>query len=146
MADESIIEYLQRKPYWIVDVLPKQVPVGTGGQYFQLEKYFLSHPQIDVICGKFVGMLARVNCYMDLQVSRDGEGWATNPLPELLSGWFMESVAAHQPLFFLLDACKSLLEFSGDDHYLTLYSPSEELLGLVGQLAAAEGLFVWKPK
>ena len=146
MIDESVIDHLQRKPYWIVDVLPKQVPEGAGGQYFQVEKYFLSHPQIDVICGKFVGMLARVNCYMDLQVSRDGEGWTANPLPEFLSGWFMESVAEQKPLFFLLDACKSLLEFSGDDHYLTLYGPSEGLLGLVGQLAAAVGLFVWKPK
>ncbi len=35
---------------------------------------------------------------------------------------------------------------SGDDHYMTIYNPDEDLLELVRQCAHAEGLFVWGPK
>ena len=39
-----------------------------------------------------------------------------------------------------------MVTFSGDDHYMTLYNPDAEMLDLVRQLAAAEGLFVWAPE
>ena len=34
--------------------------------------------------------------------------------------------------------------FDGDDHYMTFYNPSGELLELSGQIASSEGLFIWK--
>lgn len=36
---ENIDDLLQ-KPYWIIDILPKQVPADSSGQYFAVEKYF----------------------------------------------------------------------------------------------------------
>ena len=33
------IEELLNTPYWIIDILPKQVPAGGAGQYFAVEKY-----------------------------------------------------------------------------------------------------------
>ena len=47
------IEELLSKPYWIVDILPKQVPANSGGQYFTIEKYFLKSPHVDAIYRKF---------------------------------------------------------------------------------------------
>ena len=41
----TIEEYLN-KPYWVIDILPKQVPADSKGQYFKIEKYFLEHPQM----------------------------------------------------------------------------------------------------
>ena len=41
-------EYLN-KPFWVIDILPKQVPADGKGQYFKIEKYYLEHPQIDII-------------------------------------------------------------------------------------------------
>ena len=35
---------------------------------------------------------------------------------------------------------------NGDDLYLSLYGPSEELLELVRALAGAAGLFLWKTR
>ena len=42
MKDTDFIESLLEKPYWLIDVLPKQVPAGSAGQYFKAERYFLS--------------------------------------------------------------------------------------------------------
>ena len=50
----TIEEFLD-KPYWVIDILPKQVPADDRGQYFRIEKYFLEHPQIDIIYRKFPG-------------------------------------------------------------------------------------------
>lgn len=32
------IDDLLRKPYWIIDILPKQVPSNSEGQYFAIEQ------------------------------------------------------------------------------------------------------------
>ena len=78
-------------------------------------------------------------------MSTDGETWILNESPEGLARRFEESVASHSPLFILIQPGDAMVTFSGDDHYMTLYNPDEELLELVRQCAQAEGLFVWGP-
>ena len=144
MIRQDYIESLLEKPYWLIDVLPKQVPAGSAGLYFKVERYFLS--RLDEICRKFARILIRLNCYCDLQVSTDGEAWILNESPEDLVRRFEESIAFHSPLSILVGSDEALITFSGDDHYMTLYNPDEEILELVRQCALAEGLFVWGPK
>ena len=36
-----LIDELLQMPYWIIDILPEQVPEDSPGQYFSVEKYFL---------------------------------------------------------------------------------------------------------
>ena len=144
MNKSDVIESLLSKPYWLIDVLPKQVPAGSAGQYFKAERYFLSRR--DEISRKFALILIRLNCYYDLQVSTDGETWILNASPGDLARRFEESASSHSPLSIFIGSDVALVTFSGDDHYMTLYNPDEELLELVRQCAQAEGLFVWGPK
>ena len=144
MDKADLIENLLSKPYWLIDVLPKQVPAGSAGQYFRAERYFLSW--LDEISGKFARVFIRLNCYYDLQVSTDGETWILNESPEGLARRFEKSAAAHSPISVLIGSEDALITFSGDDHYMTLFNPDEKLLELVRQCAQAEGLFVWGPK
>ena len=144
MIRPDTIESLLEKPYWLIDVLPKQVPAGSAGQYFKVERYFLS--QLDEICRRYARILIRLNCYYDLQVSTDGETWIQNVSPADLVRHFEESAASHSPLSILIGSDEALITFSGDDHYMTLYNPDEELLELARQCAGAEGLFVWGPR
>lgn len=144
MDKTDIIENLLSKPYWLIDVLPKQVPAGSAGQYFKAERYFLSW--LDEISWRFARILIRLNCYYDLQMSTDGESWILNASPGDLARRFEESAASHTPLSILIGSDEALVTFSGDDHYMTIYNPDEELLELVRQCAQAEGLFVWGPK
>jgi len=144
MIRPDIIDSLLEKPYWLIDVLPKQVPAGSAGQYFKAERYFLS--KLDEISRRFARILIRLNCYYDLQLSTDGETWILNEFPEDLEHRFEESAASHSPLSVLVGSDEALITFNGDDHYMTMYNPDEELLELVRQCAGAEGLFVWGPK
>lgn len=132
---KDLVETLLSKPYWLIDVLPKQVPADGPGQYFAVEPIFLLPPFRDDMYRRFSSVLLKLNCYEDLAVSWDGEVWETNPSPEEL---------LRVPAMVLLEARDALITFAGDDHFMTLYNPDEDLLALIRPLAASEGLFLWR--
>ena len=140
----TIEEYLN-KPYWVIDILPKQVPADGKGQYFRIEKYFLEHPQIDNIYRKFTNILLKLNCYEDIGVSYDGEDWITNPAPHELEAALLKCVADNQMFYIILKSADVLITVSGDDTYMTVYNPTEETTELIGSLAGSEGLAIWQP-
>ena len=139
----TIEEYLERS-YWVIDILPKQVPADGKGQYFRIEKFFLEHPQIDNIYRKFTNILLKLNCYEDINVSYDGEDWITNPAPHELEAALLKCMADRQMFYIILKSADVLITVSGDDTYITVYNPAEEVLELIGSLAGSEGLFIWR--
>ena len=136
------IEKLLSEPYWIVDILPKQVPANAGGQYFTIEKYFLSPPHIDAIHHKFVNVILKLNCYDDILVFQvNNESWVENPAPDDLE----QIVLERKPLFVILKQSQTMLSITGDDHNMTVYGPNDETLALMSTIASSEGLYIWKP-
>lgn len=136
------IEELLTKPCWIVDILPKQVPANSGGQYFTIEKHFLSSPHVDAIYHKFANVLLKLNCYVDIMVFQiNEEAWVENPAPDCLERMVLE----RKPLFVVIKQSQAMLSITGDDHNMTLYGPDEETLQLISSITSAEGLYVWKP-
>ena len=142
---DDMMGALLEGPYWIVDILPEQVPANAAGQYFAVERYFLQPERIIPLRRKYAELLLRLNCYVDMAVSFDScASWETNPDPETfaerlagLSGnEFVRAVFAGQ---------NAMIDYDHNDTYLTVYDPGEALLGKVRALAAAEGLFVWAP-
>ena len=139
----TIEEYLN-KPYWVIDILPKQVPADGKGQYFRIEKYFLEHPQIDNIYRRFTNILLKLNCYEDIDVSHDGEEWLTNPTPHELEAALLKCMTDNQMFYIILKSTDVLITVSSDDTYMTVYNPTEEVLELIGSLVGSEGLFLWR--
>ncbi|MBR5087310.1 MAG: hypothetical protein IKX31_09940 [Muribaculaceae bacterium] len=137
------IEDLFSKPYWIIDILPKQVPADAGGQYFKIEKYILTPPRVDAINQKFADVLLKLNCYYDMMVCVvDEDKWLENPAPEILTQMVLDC----KSLNVLFNNAQEMISISGDDHFMTLYNPDKETLELITSLAIAEGLHVWKPE
>lgn len=136
----TVDDYLE-KPYWLIDILPKQVPANSRGQYFKIERYWLQQPQFSSICHQFASLLMKLNCYYEVSVA-DADGSASDSLQhECLE----KMLASGDAVYIVMDSENAMIGFNGDDHYMTLYNPSKELLELVSLLASSEGLFVWKP-
>ena len=136
------IEDLLTKSYWIVDILPKQVPDDAGGQYFTIEKFFLSPPHVDAIYQKFANVLLKLNCYVDLAVFKvEDESWVENPAPDDLERLVLE----RRPLFVVLKQSQAMLSITGDAHNMTVYGPNDDTLALISVIASSEGLYLWKP-
>ncbi len=132
-------------PYWVLDVLPEQVPADAKGQYFAVERYFLQSERIHSLRRQYAEILLRLNCYYDMSVSFDScMSWKTNPDPEqfieqavgLSGNDFLRAVFAEQ---------NAMIDYDHNDTYMTVYDPESALLDKVRALAAANGFFVWSP-
>lgn len=141
----TIEDYLETF-YWVIDLLPKQVPAQSRGQYFRIEEHFQSHPHIDALYRRFTDILFKLNCYEDMAFSTDGEQWETNPLPTQIEAMVQQSLTNLRMLYVMLPAVETLITLSADDIYMTIYNPSEETLELLAPLVTSEGLFIWKPE
>lgn len=140
------IDLCLEKPCWVVDILPRRVEKDTAGQYFAVEACWRQPERLAELYRRFADLLLKLNCYQDFQVSFR-EGWVRNPLPETLTAWVAECARDEKDYMnILLEEGESMVIVNGDDLYLSLYGPSEELLELVRALAGAAGLFLWKTR
>ena len=142
---DTMIEGYLEKPYWVIDILPRQVAADSSGQFFRVEEYYREPPQIDAIHMKFTHILLKLNCYEDLDVSQDGEVWNSNPAPKETAAMVQKCLSDKKMLYVILKSADAMITINSDDTYMTVYHPSEELVELLGSLAASEGLFLWKP-
>ena len=131
---KKTIDELLQTEYWIIDVLPVQVPKDSPGQYFAVERYFLRKPHIRAIKQKHINVILKLNCYRDLSLDEEA---AVNPPPEVIA-----EAVNRRYVCILID--ESMIVSEPDSTYLTLYNPDEQLLSLVMELSKGEGLFVWK--
>ena len=132
---EKSVEELLQSPYWVIDILPKQVPAHSPGQFFAVEKFFLRKERLSVIKQKHINLILKLNCYRHISIDRETPG---NPPPEHIA-----EEMCKRCLYILVDGAMILSE--PDDTHMTVFGPDEELLKLIISLAAGEGLYVWKP-
>lgn len=132
---KKTIDELLNTPYWIVDILPSQVPADSPGQYFTVEKYFLQGERLAEIKRKHIQLVLKLNCYRDIFLDEETE---INPPPERVDGEMRK-----RTVFVRTDGAMILSE--PDDTHLTVFNADPPLLELIRELAAGEGLFVWQP-
>ena len=129
------IEELLQCPYWIIDILPLQVPKDSPGQYFVVEKYFLQGDQMEKIKQKHIDLILKLNCYRDISIGDENE---INPSPKYLADEMKKKY-----LYIMIG--ESMILSEPDDTHLTVFNPDSQLLDLIRQIASSDGLFVWKP-
>ena len=113
-------EALLNKPYWVVDILPEQVPADSAGRYFAVERYYLRQPGITDIHYRFTDILLKLNCYSDFLVCLpDREQQIRNPEPEVLASWIN---AEQKDLCIVLEGEDALVTLNHDDTCMTVYS------------------------
>ena len=139
MDDEKLTELSEKlfeKDYWLIDLLPKQAPGGGTGRYFAVERYYTEPSRLKELYERFARIVIKLNCYCGILVSRPAAGsWARDPEPEQLEQWFQHCASQRRGadhLEVLTSDGGSMLTLSRGDLYMTLYSPSEELLGTLG--------------
>ena len=143
---DNLIGDLLDGSYWIVDVLPEQVPADADGQYFSVEQYYLQPKRIHILRRRFAEILLRLNCYDDMAVSFDScESWEKNPDPETFADRLV-CLSGNDFLRAVFEAQKTMVDIEHDDTYMTVYNPPPEFLNRLRMLASAEGLFVWNPQ
>ena len=135
--NKMCIEDLLNCPYWIIDVLPKQVPAESAGQYFTVEKYFRTVLMEQIQLRKLL-LILKLCCYRAITLFfPDTEESAKNPPPEVLR----ESMNNRNVCLIIGDA---LITSDPEDTGMTLYNASDELIDLMEKLALSESFYVWQ--
>ena len=143
-TDSNAIEDLLQKPYWVIDLLPHQVPTDAEGQFFAVERLFLDGARNVELRHSFASVLLMLNCYHDLVVFRgESECGKTNPKPEKLEKWITRN---KEHLCIALPSEQALIVVPIDSTCLALHNPTPHLLDEVRAIASACGLFVWQPE
>ena len=137
----NIIDHYLEQDYWVIDTFPKQVPTTHASQYFKAEKYFLNHQRLDDLYKKFTHILIKLSCYEELKLVLPADECIAHPDPDTIERLMLDQ----RRFFAVLESADAMIDVSGEDTYLTLYHPSDELLELVRCLAMAEVLIVWRP-
>ena len=138
------IEEMLKKPYMVMDILPYRVPENSEGQYAAVENYFRSLPQKEVITRKYTDIILKLNCYYDICVSYGySEEWSDNPAPQEFADAVMNRKI--NSVRILIPSADMMIDIDRDDTYAVVFGEDEEVLKLLEKLAAAEGLFMWKP-
>ena len=132
---KKTVEELLESPYWIIDILPSQVPADSAGQYFAVEEYFLQNDRIEEIKQKHIDLILKLNCYRDISISDETE---INPLPKHIADEMKKR-------YLYIMTGESMILSEPDDTHLTVFNPDPQLLELIRQIASGSGLFVWKP-
>ena len=131
--NNKTIDELLNYPYWIIDILPEQVPAGGTGQYFTIEHY-LRRTQLSEIKKKHVNIILKLNCYRAVSLDEDG---IINPSPEQIA----EAIYERYVNIMIND---TMIISEPEDTHMTIFNPDDELLSLVRNLAFGEGMFIWK--
>ena len=133
----DIIDKLLETTCYIMDFLPKQVPMNCDGQFFKVETYLLNHYDCSGLRDRFVGVILKAMCYYPVSVQCD-QREPRNGLREISNAKRRETYV--NILFTSKDA---LLQFGWDCLNMSIYNPDEEMCMLFEKIATSEGLF-WR--
>ena len=134
------INRLQKKPWYIIDFLPRQVPKDCGGQFFKVETYLLNNYEHYGLRDKYIRIILKLMCYYRVSVHW-GE-WIEQPEPEQVSEIIDKIMDNHSAGFNMLFPGKdALIQFEWDCMNLSIYNPDEEMRELLKQIAWSEGMF-----
>lgn len=145
MDINSCIDELIEQPLWLIDILPRTVPPAAAERHQAVEEYFQRHRK--GIDRRFTNLLLKLYCYYDFAVSHS-DGCVENPSPKKLVR-LIEHCLEGEPrqrdyINIMLPRADAMIILNGDDLYMMLYGPDDELKALTGQLARAEGLFFYE--
>ena len=132
----NIIDKLLETPCYIMDFLPKQVPMNCGGQFFEVETYLLNHYDWCGLRDRFVGVILKAMCYYPVSVHWGK--WIEQPTPEQVTKIIDTILESHSGDVNILFTSKDvLLQFGWDCLNISIYNPDEEMCMLFEKIAAS---------
>lgn len=140
----EIIDRLLLKPCYVIDVLPKRVPISSKGQFYEVEHYLLNNFEEYGLHNRYTGIILKLMCYYETSVYWDGN-WLDTPAPERIADAVNKIMNHHfGTLDVLFAEDDALLVFEGGCLNMSVYNPSDHLKSIMASLAMSEGLFWWK--
>ena len=138
------VERLLEEEYWLIDVLPSQMPKSKAEEYFRLEQGFLSSERITGLYQKFAEiMLLLAQGFEAAMHTAPEDMWTFRPDDAAIQNAF----AAHTQsgsVLLLLPKEQTLVSLNAKDLNMTVFHPTEKVLSLIRRPAEERGLYIWQ--
>ena len=141
------IDKLLKKQYYVIDVLPKQVPNNSKGQFFEVEEYLLNNHRQLCLHYRFASVILKLMCYYPVILFIVNHNKIVkDPSPKMIGDSIYHMMENHGETLNILFSKNVLFVLEESCLTITVYNPSKDMRAIIEKIAKGEGLFWWKPE
>ena len=138
------VERLLEDDYWIIDILPSQIPVGKQAEYRALTDEYFESGKVAELHRRYADILTMINGrFKTAMLCMPEDEWTISPCDIAV-----KDVVIHHTergcVDLLLPEEETLISLQSEDLYITVYHPTEEILSLLRQAVSKQGFYIWQ--
>ena len=138
------VERLLEDDYWIIDILPSQIPIEKQAEYRALTDEYFESGKVAQLHRRYADILTMINSrFKTAMLCMPEDEWTISPHNNDVK----DAVMHHTErgcVDLLLPEEETLISLQAEDLYITVYHPTEELLSLLRQTVSESGFYIWQ--
>ena len=138
------VERLLEDDYWIIDILPSQIPIEKQAEYRALTDEYYESGKIAQLHQRYADILTMINSRFETaMLCMPEDEWTISPDDVAVK----DAVIHHTErgcVDLLLPEEETLISLQAEDLYITVYHPTEEILSLLRQAVSESGFYIWQ--
>ena len=138
------VERLLEDDYWIIDILPSQIPIEKQAEYRALTDEYYESGKIAQLHQRYADILTMINSrFKTAMLCMPEDEWTISPDDVAVK----DAVIHHTErgcVDLLLPEEETLISLQAEDLYITVYHPTEEILSLLRQAVSESGFYIWQ--
>lgn len=141
------VDKLLKKHYYVIDFLPRQVPIHGKGQFFEVEEYLLDNDRYFSFQYKYFSIILKFMCYYPVILYIVNHNKIVrHPSPKMIGDTIYNLMETCGGTLDILFSKNVLFVFEKSCLTITIYNPNKDMRVILKKIARGEGLFFWKPK
>ena len=138
------VERLLEDDYWIIDILPSQIPIEKQAEHRALTDEYFESGKVAQLHRRYADILTMINSRFKTAIlCMPEDEWTISPHNNDVK----DAVMHHTErgcVNLLLPEEETLISLQAEDLYITVYHPTEEILSLLRQAVSESGFYIWQ--
>ena len=138
------VERLLEDDYWIIDILPSQIPIEKQAEHRALTDEYFESGKVAQLHRRYADILTMINSrFKTAMLCMPEDEWTISPDDVAVK----DAVIHHTErgcVDLLLPEEETLISLQAEDLYITVYHPTEEILSLLRQAVSESGFYIWQ--
>ena len=138
------VERLLEDDYWIIDILPSQIPIEKQAEYRALTDEYFESGKVAQLHRRYADILTMINSRFKTAIlCMPEDEWTISPHNNDVK----DAVMHHTErgcVDLLLPEEETLISLQAKDLYITVYHPTDEIISLLRQAVSESGFYIWQ--
>ena len=138
------VERLLEDDYWIIDILPSQIPIEKQAEYRALTDEYFESGKVAQLHRRYADILTMINSrFKTAMLCMPEDDWMISPHDNAVK----DAVIHHTErgcVDLLIPEEDTLISLQAEDLYITVYHPTKEILSLLRKAVSESGFYIWQ--